>query len=207
MHTELNYDTVFDAQQHFRLLLDSMSRPGKINDFPVIDMLPPEGLNQASALAGFALLNADVTYFIAGEDKQDIAHYLLVNTGAQQAAISEADYIFLPEGYEDFGLEAARIGIPTYPEDSATFIAGAALISEQPHEGALALTLRGPGVNGEAEVFVSGLSSAFLDFVKLQNAEYPLGTDLVIADRDNHILCIPRTNKFTYTKQGQTVNN
>ena len=56
MQTELNYDTVFDAQEHFRVLLDSMSRPGKINVLPAMDILPPDGLQHAAALTGFALL-------------------------------------------------------------------------------------------------------------------------------------------------------
>ena len=202
MQTELNYDTVFDAQQHFRLLLDSMSRPGKINTFPATDILPPDGLNQAQALTGFALLNADVTYFIAGDNSDDIAAYLLVNTSSKLAEISVADYIFLPEGYGTDGLEEARIGIPTYPEDSATLIAAAALISENPHEGSFSIILKGPGVDGEAEVFVSGISAELLGFVKEQNAEYPLGMDVIITDRDNHILCIPRSNKFAYTNNG-----
>ncbi len=202
MQTELNYDTVFDAQQHFRLLLDGMSRPGKINSFPAVDILPPDGLNQASALAGFALLNADVTYFIAGENSDDIASYLLVNTASQQAEIAVADYVFLPEEYGVDGLEEARTGTPIYPEDCATFIASAEQITEQLHEGSLAITLKGPGVNGEAEVFVSGLSLELLDFVKEQNSEYPLGIDLIITDRHNNILCIPRSNKFTYTETG-----
>lgn len=202
MQTELNYDTVFDAQQHFRLLLDSMSRPGKINTFPAVDILPPDGLNQASALTGFALLNPDVTYYIAGDNNNDIANYLLVNTGSRQADIPVADYIFLPEGYGADGLEEARIGIPTYPEDSATLIAAAALISENPHEGSFSIALKGPGVDGSAEVFVSGISAELLGFVKEQNAEYPLGLDLIVTDRDNHVLCIPRSNKFAYTTNG-----
>jgi alpha-D-ribose 1-methylphosphonate 5-triphosphate synthase subunit PhnH len=202
MQTELNYDTVFDAQQHFRLLLDSMSRPGKINTFPEVDILPPDGLNQASALTGFALLNPDVAYYIAGDNSDEIASYLLVNTASQQAEISVADYVFLPEEYGVDGLEEARTGTPIYPEDSATFIASAEQISEQLHEGSLAITLKGPGVNGEAEVFVSGISPELLDFVKEQNSEYPLGIDLIITDRHNNILCIPRSNKFTYTETG-----
>jgi alpha-D-ribose 1-methylphosphonate 5-triphosphate synthase subunit PhnH len=202
MQTELNYDTVFDAQQHFRLLLDSMSRPGKINTFPGMDILPPDGLNQASALTGFALLNPDVTYYIAGDNSDDIAGYLLVNTASQQAEITVADYVFLPEKYGVDGLEEARTGTPIYPEDSATFIASAEQISEQLREGSLAITLKGPGVNGEAKVFISGLSPELLDFVKEQNSEYPLGIDLIITDRHNNILCIPRSNKFTYTETG-----
>ena len=198
MQTELNYDTVFDAQQHFRLLLDSMARPGKINSFPATDILPPEGLGQAAALTAFALLNPDVTYYIAADNRDDIAAYLLVNTASRQADISVADYIFLQEGHDALGLSEARIGTPIYPEDSATLIAGAILVSEQPHEGSLAITLKGPGVNGEAKVFVSGINAGLLDFVNEQNAEYPLGTDLIITDRHNNILCIPRSNKFTY---------
>ena len=199
MQTELNYDTVFDAQQHFRLLLDSMSRPGKINTFPNADIDPPQGFSHAAALTGFALLNSDVTYFITGDNAPDIGRYLLVNTGSQPANIAIADYIFLPERHDASGLENARVGTPAYPEDSATLIASAQLISEELHEGALAITLKGPGVNGQAEVFVSGLSAGLLDFVKEQNAEYPLGTDLIITDRDGNVICIPRSNKFTYT--------
>ena len=198
MQTELNYDTVFDAQQHFRLLLDSMSRPGKINTFPLTDILPPEGLNRAAALTGFALLNPDVTYYIAADNSDDIATYLLVNTASQQADISVADYIFLEEGHDARGLDDARVGTPIYPEDSATLIASTFLVSEESHEDSISIILKGPGVNGEAEVFVSGISAELLDFVKEQNAEYPLGLDLIITDRHNHILCIPRSNKFTY---------
>lgn len=200
MQTELHYDTVFDAQQHFRLLLDSMSRPGKINTFPAMEILPPVGLNQASALTGFALLNADTTYYIAGYNSADIAQYFLVNTASQQAGIDTAEYIFLPENHDGRGLEKARVGTPVYPEDSATLIATAELISERAIEGGLGITLKGPGVNGEAQVFVSGINPALLDYLKEQNVEYPLGIDLIITDRHNNLLCVPRSNAFTYTK-------
>ena len=200
MQTELNYDIVFDAQQHFRLLLDSMSRPGKINTFPAADILPPQGLNHAAAFTGLALLNPDVTYYIAGNDSDETANYLLINTASQQADVAVADYIFLPENHNAEGLEEARTGTPVYPEDSATLIASADRVSGQPHEGALAISLKGPGVNGEAMAYVSGISVELLDFVKEQNSEYPLGTDLIITDRYSNILCIPRSNNFTYNK-------
>jgi alpha-D-ribose 1-methylphosphonate 5-triphosphate synthase subunit PhnH len=200
MQTELNYDIVFDAQEHFRLLLDSMSRPGKINAFPPVDILPPDGLSHAAALTGFALLNPDATYFIAGENQEAIGEYLLINTASQQAEISIADYVFIPAGYFGEDLYQARTGTPTYPEDSATFIVDCELISAQPHSQSLKLTLRGPGVNGEAEVFVSGLNASLLEFVKEQNAEYPLGLDLIIVDNYNNVIGIPRSNKFSFSQ-------
>jgi len=200
MQTELNYDIVFDAQEHFRLLLDSMSRPGKINTFPPVDILPPEGLSHAAALTGFALLNPDATYFIAGENQDAIWEYLLINTASQRAEIAVADYVFIPEAYFGDDLYEARTGTPTYPEDSATFIIDSELISDQPHGQSLKITLRGPGVNGEAEVFISGLSADLLEFVKEQNVEYPLGLDLIITDRYNNVMGIPRSNKFSFSQ-------
>ena len=200
MQTELNYDTVFDAQHHFRLLLDSMSRPGKINKLEVGEIFPPEGLNHAGALTGFALLNADVTCFAAGPTGDDTVLYFLVNTGSQRAGIEEADYIFLPEKYYSTDLDKARIGTPKYPEDSATIVAAAEELSTEPIEGAMRLTLKGPGVNGEAEVFVVGVEERLFEFVKEQNSEYPLGLDLIITDRRSQVLCIPRSNNFSFTQ-------
>ena len=200
MQTELNYDIVFDAQEHFRLLLDSMSRPGKINTFLPIEIFPPEGLNHAAALTGFALLNPDASYFIAGENANAIAGYLLINTASQQAEISVADYVFIPEGYFSEDLYGARTGTPTYPEDSTTLIVGCELISERPHGNSLQFTLQGPGVDGEATVFVSGISPDLLDFAKEQNSEYPLGLDLIITDSYNNVICVPRSNKFSFSQ-------
>jgi len=198
MQTELNYDSVFDAQEHFRLFLDSMSRPGKINTLPVMEILPPDGLQQAAALTGFALLNNDVTFYITGENREDIATYLLVNTGAQQAEMDVADYVFLPEGWYGEELYDARTGTPTYPEDSATIIAQIEFISELPKPDSLEITLKGPGVNGEAKVYVGGINTDLLDYVKIQNGEYPLGIDLIITDRENNVIGLPRSNNFTY---------
>jgi len=200
MQTELNYDIVFDAQEHFRLLLDSMSRPGKINTFPPVELSLPVGLNQGAALTGLALLNPDATYFISGNNAEEIAEYLLVNTASQQAEISKADYVFIPQGYFDDTLSEARTGISTYPENSATFIVGCELISERPHGNSFQITLSGPGVNGEAAVFVSGISSDLLDFVKEQNSEYPLGLDLIITDGYNNVIGLPRSNKFSFSQ-------
>ncbi|HEY9000455.1 MAG TPA: phosphonate C-P lyase system protein PhnH [Mucilaginibacter sp.] len=200
MQTELNYDTVFDAQHHFRLLLDSMARPGKINKLESGEIFPPEGLNQASALTGFALLNADVTCFAAGQTGDDTVLYFLVNTGSQKAEIEDADYIFLPENYYSTDLDRARIGTPKYPEDSATIVAAAEEVSTESIEGAIRLTLKGPGVNGEAEVFVAGVDERLFEYIQEQNSEYPLGLDLIITDRQDQVLCIPRSNKFSFTK-------
>lgn len=199
MQTELNYDSVFDAQEHFRLLLDSMSRPGKINSLPVMEILPPHEFQQAAALTAFSLLNNDVTFYVAGDNREDITGYLLVNTGAQSAEIAVAEYIFLPVGYYNEELYNVRVGTPVYPEDSATIIAQVEFIGELPQKDSLEVALKGPGVNGEAKIYLGGINTDLLDFVKTQNSEYPLGIDLIVTDRENNLIAIPRSNNFTYT--------
>ena len=198
MQTELNYDTVFDAQQHFRILLDSMSRPGKINKLPAIDILQPDGFQQPAALTGFALLNNDVTFYIAGNNSNDIAEYLLINTGARRAEIAEADYIFIPRYYYEDELHEARIGTAIYPENSSTIIAESELISEHAHDGSIELVLKGPGVDWEAKIYVSGISEELLEFLKTKNDEYPLGIDMIITDKMNNVMCLPRSNRFNF---------
>ena len=61
MIRETAYDEIFDAQRHFRTLLDSMSRPGKINRFAPLALTPPEGFPRATTYVAFALLNAELT--------------------------------------------------------------------------------------------------------------------------------------------------
>jgi alpha-D-ribose 1-methylphosphonate 5-triphosphate synthase subunit PhnH len=198
MQTELNYDTVFDAQEHFRVLLDSMSRPGKINLLPAMDILPPNGFQHAAALTAFALLNNDVTFYIAGNNSDDIAEYLLINTGAHHADIKSADYIFIPRYFYEDELYEARVGTAIYPEDSATIIAESDLISEQPHDGSTEILLKGPGVDGEAKIYISGISEELLEFLKAQNEEYPLGIDMIITDKMNNVMGLPRSNRFAF---------
>ena len=50
MQRETAYDQVFDAQEHYRLLLDAMARPGTIYVLPRMSMTTPPGLTGAAAL-------------------------------------------------------------------------------------------------------------------------------------------------------------
>ncbi len=196
MRREVNYDEVFDAQHHFRLILDSMARPGKINNIPAIDILPPAGINKSSAIIALALLNTDASFLSVNENQQEITEYIALNTAAQPSSIGEADFIFT-NGLQDAELiYAAKIGTLPYPENSATFVIDTEQIAKENFEGALQITLSGPGIETTDVVFVKGLNAALLDAVKEQNLEFPLGVDLILTDDNNNLLCIPRSNQF-----------
>lgn len=195
MIRELTYDPVFDAQMHFRLLMDSMARPGKLNTLNGVHIQSPALLNPASALIGLALLNADVTYF-AAQNADEITDYFVTNTASRPASIDEADFVFLSGNQGAQLLIDAKIGTLSYPETNAFVIIDVEIISAEPITNALPITLAGPGVKGQITVFVGGLNPDLLLTIRQKNAEYPLGLDTILTDRSDQILCIPRSNQF-----------
>lgn len=198
MIRETAYDEVFDAQAHFRLIMDSMARPGKINVLNGVSINPPAALNRASAVVGLALLNADVSYYVSEHaDPTGVAAYFVVNTSSQAASADEADFLFLTGTENPDQLDQAKTGTLAYPDTSAFVVIDVTAISSTPRPG-LMLTLAGPGVNGSKTVFVDGLNSDLLDTLSQKNAEYPLGVDTILTDANDQIICIPRSVRIKY---------
>lgn len=193
MQKEILYDDVFDAQQHYRLLLDSMARPGKINVLPEMELTAPAAIHPAGALVAFALLNADASYYVEGPGAYEVGRYLLVNTAARPMEIGEADYVFLDGGAPPELLRQLKVGTLPYPEEGATVVVAAEGLA---HEGeGLALQLSGPGVAGERMLYVRGLERTFFDVLADINSEFPLGIDVILTDGARRLACIPRSTK------------
>jgi len=195
MQREIQYDEIFDAQAHYRLLLDSMARPGKINVMPGMELTTPRGIHAAGALVGFALLNSDVTFYVDGSPAEDVSLYLLVNTSARPAEAEAADYVFADGTAAAELLYRLKTGTLPYPENSATVIAA---VEELGGETGLVLTLSGPGVDGERRLAVQGLDVGLLEALVTINAEFPLGIDLVLTDPTGKIACIPRSSRVRW---------
>lgn len=198
MIRETAYDEVYDAQTHFRLIMDSMARPGKLNVLNGVTIGPPQSLNPASAFIGLALLNGDVSFYVA-QNPDAVADYFVSNTATQSATADEADFLFLTGTDNPDALIDAKIGTLSYPDTNATAVIGVETINDEPqtdpaHE--LALTLQGPGVNGQKTVYVQGLNKTLLTTLRYKNAEYPLGIDTILTDPQGCICCIPRSNQF-----------
>ena len=195
MQREIQYDEIFDAQAHYRLLLDSMARPGKINVMPQLELTTPRGIHAAGALVGFALLNSDVSFYVDGPAAEDVSLYLLVNSSAKPAEIEEADFVFLHGTAATDNLYRLKTGSLPYPENSATVIVA---VEELGGETGLVLTLSGPGVDGERRLAVAGMDTALLEALVTINAEFPLGIDLILTDPTGRIACIPRSSRVRW---------
>ena len=195
MQREIQYDEIFDAQAHYRLVLDSMARPGKINVMPSMELTTPQGIHAAGALVGFALLNSDVSFYVDGPSAEDVSLYLLVNTSARPAEAETADYVYLNGTADADILYRLKTGTLPYPESSATVIAA---VDELGGETGLVLTLSGPGVDGERQLSVAGLDTGLLEALVTINAEFPLGIDMVLTDPRGRIACIPRSSRVRW---------
>ena len=199
MRRETNYDEVLDAQEQFRLLLDCMARPGKINVLPDMDILPPAGINKGGTLIALSLFNADVSFCSLADNSDEITAYLALNTGATVAEVNTADYIFLNGHQNPDLIDGAKHGNLSYPDESATLIIDVDKIAVEPFLNSIKLLLKGPGIETETVVFVEGINPRLLEAVKELNLEFPLGIDLMITDQQNNLICIPRSNRFVYS--------
>jgi alpha-D-ribose 1-methylphosphonate 5-triphosphate synthase subunit PhnH len=198
MQSEILYDEIFDAQEHFRLILDSMARPGKINVIPDLDIRMVDGINKASALIGFSLLNTDASFCAIGELSYEIEECISLHTAAKIESLQKADFVFVKGSQSSDFIADLKTGTLPYPEDSATIVLDVLNISADETADSLQLNLKGPGIKTIETVYVTGLNDAILDAVKEQNFEFPLGIDLILTDTENRMICIPRSNDFTY---------
>jgi alpha-D-ribose 1-methylphosphonate 5-triphosphate synthase subunit PhnH len=196
MIRETTYNEIFDSQRHFRTILDSMSRPGKINRFAPVPLTPPAALHKAAAYVGFALLNADASFHAAALGDEAVG-YLRANTAGVVAEPGHADFIFIdgPTAGIESLVSQAKVGIPTYPETGATVVIQVSAMGKSSATGGLQLTLEGPGVETREIVFVTGLRSGLLTALAAKNVEFPLGVDAILVGADDCILCLPRTTK------------
>lgn len=197
MIREIAYDEVFDSQKHFRLLMECMSMPGKLNYIQSSQLNSPEGINQATILAGFALMNSDVSFYI-DQRPSEIEEYLIVNTSALLADLSEADFIFMQGKRASSLLSEAKAGIDIYPESGAFILVDLVSISKESLFPCIRLVLEGPGIDGKAIVYVQGLDESFLKIIKDQYLTYPLGFDFIFTSHDNAVLCIPRSSNINW---------
>ena len=187
MIRETTYDEVFDAQRHFRTVLDAMARPGKINRLVTVALTPPGRLNHGAACVAFALLNADVGFHLDGFGDAE-AEYLRVNTSSRAVAAEAAEFVFVSGLAQTSAIRAAKVGVPAYPETSATAIIQVAQIGKSSATRGLQLTLTGPGVETQEIVFVNGLETVHLEALRDRNTEFPLGVDAILRGENPRLI-------------------
>lgn len=189
-------EPVHDAQAVFRLLLDAMSRPGRMQTLPADcrDTLShPAGLSPVLAAVLLTLLDADTRLWVAPRlDAAPLRAWLRFHTGVQLALQPEdADFALLTaDEAEPPLLQRLPAGTDASPQDGATVLLAVAQIDA----GTGPLRWQGPGIEHEHCVGIAGLSEAFWAWRREQQASFPCGLDVVFTAGDD-LVALPRSTR------------
>lgn len=189
----MSIDVVHDFQEVFRQVLQSMSRPGRIENIQekVEKCSYHLSCYDGTMIMAMMLLDAEVSFHVVDGKRSTLASNLAELTLAKQKTASEADYIFITQDVQPETIKAviqqAKVGNLMNPQESATIILETNHLSNK-----ASLLLTGPGIKSEHTLFVDG-ADAWLEMRAATNKEYPLGIDFIFVDKAANITCIPRT--------------
>ncbi len=189
------FDYIHDVQKIYRKLLDSMSKPGKINNIKEETdkiELHCEGLSKGVMGLAHTLLNLESTFYIKDKLKQN---YIKLHTLSKIKNISKSEFIFVEkENYTNIELinimDECEIGDLENPHLGATLIIEVSNIENDGN-----LLFRGPGIKTKNSFRVKDLDVEFFQKREEINMDFPLGIDIILVDKLGNIGCIPRTTK------------
>lgn len=176
-------------QRTFRAMLSAMSMPGTVEQVSVARA--EDGSWAAVIAVAQSLLDHEVTFHVAASNGPE--ETILRRTGSRTAALDRAGYVFADAAHALAALEAAFEGPLEEPERSATVV----ILCDAVGEGDLALTLSGPGVDGETTLRVGGLDTTVIKARTERNWPFPTGIDLVLVDPHGHLAALPRSTTAT----------
>lgn len=209
------FDPVHDTQKVYRVLLEAMSRPGKVCHIEGIgqhlSLVRKEW--QTAASIALTLLDGEVGFCMLPEEAE-LVDYTISRTFCRKVEASEADYVFArgdadPEFVHNL-MGQLKKGTLLAPETSATVILRVkdVMECEEPTQVLTdatdsGLVLTGPGINGKRDLCVRGITSAWWQERAKSNAEYPLGLDWILYTADGKVVGLPRTTKLAECCKGE----
>lgn len=192
----MKFDAVHDLQNIYRKVLNTMSRPGQLENIAAVSAklnLEIAASKNLTALL-LTLLDGEVRFcFVAQADKK-AADKINQLTYAAQVAAAEADYLVVTNQTTaqelQTALAAARIGTLSDPHESATVILEVDSLTD-----GVELLLSGPGIKDTNKLQLV-VKHDWLAARNQKVAEFPLGIDLILLDAQGNMACLPRTTKI-----------
>ncbi len=189
-------DSVLNAQNVFRALMDAMTNPGRVVE--VSDLTtPPTPLTPLSASIAATLFDHDATVWCdrAISGSAAAVGWLKFHTGLELTGdTAEADFALISDVNAMPSLESFCRGTAEYPDRSTTLI-----LQIDGFDGADVLTLEGPGIKETQSFSPSHLPKMFRDQWAANRAAFPRGVDLVFAAK-GALAALPRTTRITKTE-------
>lgn len=170
-------DPVAESQRIFRVVLEAMSRPGRIVDvagpFEV-----PAPLDPATAAVCLALADFETPLWLdaAGTTPASVA-YLAFHCGCPIVrAPGDAQFALVTDAGAMPSLDSFAQGTDEHPDRSATLI-----VQVQALNAGHGVRLAGPGIAREHRLEVAGLPSWFWDAWRTNHGRFPRGVDVILS--------------------------
>lgn len=174
-------DAPVQAAHAFRAALNAMARPGHIEQLSGAQ--PPAPMSVAAGTLLLMLADAETPLYLApSHDSPQIRDWLTFHTGAPFCGPDEAMFA-LGDWSALMPLTSYPIGVPEYPDRSATLIVEMARLS------ATGTRLTGPGIKESA-----ALNLPEIDAFAGNAALFPLGLDFYFT-AGAQLAALPRTTK------------
>lgn len=205
-------EQIYYSAGTFRRLLDSLARPGILNQLalpaflgqpPVYTAGPTKvSLNLYALGALLTLVDGEQTAGIMLDGQwqtvtSPVFSWLSVRTGVSWAEPAAINFALFEGGQSGGKLAELKPGSLLEPEDSATAIYSVEeLATGQGDPAALTLRLTGPGIQTEHWLSIKGLEVSELALFQATRAHFPLGIDIFLVDRAGRVAGLPRTTRL-----------
>ncbi|MCL1885687.1 MAG: phosphonate C-P lyase system protein PhnH [Dehalococcoidia bacterium] len=179
-----SFDTVFDSQKVFRLILEAMSNPARVvGTKEFADKL--FGEYPAFLAVAMTLLDNESCFNVCGN--QLLSDEIASLTLAKRTPMESADFVFVCTANDmEPVIQKAKCGTLSDPHKSAT------VVIQNDGQPVCQMALAGPGINGCTVVRMTQVVKDALAFRDMQNYEYPQGIDLLFISDDGGLFSIPR---------------
>ena len=179
-----------DNHACFRLLLQAMSRPGKIFEMP--DAVGTTFVTSLLRLLDSILDQPSSCHLI--NNNPELEHKIKKRTGAQFTDAQSADFILALTGSSQRKTLVAKRGQNDFPNDGATILFGVERLEEGTETSGIKLT--GPGIKEAIYPQINGLNDEELKQLQTVNVDFPLGVDSIFLDQNSRLMCIPRSTRL-----------
>ncbi|MCG6908347.1 MAG: phosphonate C-P lyase system protein PhnH [Desulfobacteraceae bacterium] len=186
---------ILKNQQNFRILLEAMSRPGRLVRLGGIEAAAPFA---AILAVGGCLLDHEVSLCVIGGGNARALQAALVGATQGRPEVPEkADYLFIAGSRGQEAAARAKHGRLEAPEEGATLVyclaGGAADASQR-----LQVRLRGPGIARPDGIppEMPGVPPAEFQALMTVNADYPLGVDAFFVRPGGELMGLPRSTRI-----------
>jgi alpha-D-ribose 1-methylphosphonate 5-triphosphate synthase subunit PhnH len=183
-------ESVQDSQNTFRAALQAMAHPGRVQTL-MSTCAVPAGISVGMAAFLLTLIDVDTPVWLPADIDDEVRHFLRFHCGCP--FVSEpmlARFVVVPMGFEAPSLLQCHQGDPAFPDLSATL-----LLEVQTLDNSMtshAVVLKGPGIQTQQILSVTGLPSDFWTQWKLNHQLFPLGVDAFLIQA-NQVCGLPRT--------------